>query len=439
MRLFSCPALLLTLFCVVTSAAVIQTILPDGRLQCTVHASGNQTDDVPTILSAFESCGTGGDIVFPEGEDYYIATRLNPVVNDVRIHWRGQWTFSPDLTYWRQNSYPIFFQNHAAGFILTGDDIWIDGYNTGGIFGNGNTWYVAEAASPVGETLPGRPMPFVLWNVSEVTVSNFYVRDPQLWAINIMNGTSLTFTNITVNATAPSAPGNGTNWIQNTDGFDTMDATNVVLQNFVYQGGDDCVAIKPRSRNIEIRNATCHGGNGIAIGSLGQYLEDASVENVVFDGVRLVRREWLHGSALIKTWVGVLVNQSSRSYESAWVPRGAGWGSVRNILFSNFHIEGAEAGPEINQDSGNNGTAAFSGSSLMEISNVAYVNWTGWLHLDEGEQETVGISCSTKHPCYNIDFKNVGLTVAENLTKTGTAKCKFIEQGGVHGVEGKGC
>lgn len=137
MRLFSCPALWLTLFCAVTSAAVIQTILPDGRPQCTVHASGNQTDDVPTILSAFESCGTGGDIVFPEGEDYYIATRLNPVVNDVRIHWRGQWTFSPDLTYWRQNAYPIFFQNHAAGFILTGDDIWIDGYNTGCIFGNG--------------------------------------------------------------------------------------------------------------------------------------------------------------------------------------------------------------------------------------------------------------------------------------------------------------
>lgn len=54
-----------------------------------------------------------------------------------------------------------------------------------------------------------------------------------------------------------------------------MDVDNVWLENFVYQGGDDCVAIKPRSYNVNIRNATCHGGNGMAIGSLGQYLEGA--------------------------------------------------------------------------------------------------------------------------------------------------------------------
>jgi galacturan 1,4-alpha-galacturonidase len=282
-------------------------------------------------------------------------------------------------------------------------------------------------------------MPFVFWNVSDVSVSNFYIRDPQLWAINIMNGTNMAFANITVNATAPSAPRNGTNWIQNTDGFDTMDANNILLENFVYQGGDDCVAIKPRSYNIKVRNVTCYGGNGIAIGSLGQYLEDSSVENVVIDGARLIRNEWLHGSALIKTWVGVLVNQSSRSYESAYVPRGAGWGTVRNILFSNFHIEGAEAGPEINQDSGNNGTKAFQGSSLMEISNVVYANWTGYLHLDNGANETAGISCSKVHPCYNINFRNVSLTVAENSTNIGTGECKFVEAGGVHGLEGIGC
>jgi galacturan 1,4-alpha-galacturonidase len=256
-------------------------------------------------------------------------------------------------------------------------------------------------------------MPFVFWNVSDVSVSNFYIRDPQLWAINIMNGTNMAFANITVNATAPSAPRNGTNWIQNTDGFDTMDANNILLENFVYQGGDDCVAIKPRSYNVKIRNVTCYGGNGIAIGSLGQYLEDSSVENVVIDGARLIRNEWLHGSALIKTWVGVLVNQSSRSYESAYVPRGAGWGGIRN--------------------------RAFQGSSLMEISNVVYANWTGYLHLDEGANETAGISCSKVHPCYNLDFKNVSLAVAENSTNTGTGACKFVEAGGVHGLKGIGC
>lgn len=140
MRLFSRTLLAVSLTDAIVSAGIEQAILPNGRQQCTVHANGNQTDDVPNILKAFATCGEGGDIVFPENEDYYIATRLNPTVNDVQIHWHGQWTFSPDLTYWRQNSYPIFFQNHAAGFVLSGDGIWINGYSTGGIFGNGNTW-----------------------------------------------------------------------------------------------------------------------------------------------------------------------------------------------------------------------------------------------------------------------------------------------------------
>lgn len=69
--------------------------------------------------------------------------------------------------------------------------------------------------------------------------------------------------------------------------LDTMDAQNIRLTNFVYQGGDDCIAIKPRSYNVFVQNATCHGGNGMAIGSLGQYLEDSSVENVIMNDVNV--------------------------------------------------------------------------------------------------------------------------------------------------------
>ena len=64
-----------------------------------------------------------------------------------------------------------------------------------------------------------------------------------------------------------------------------MNVQNVHLTNFVYQGGDDCTAIKPQSYNVYIKNAVCDGGNGMAIGSLGQYLTDATVENVLVDNV----------------------------------------------------------------------------------------------------------------------------------------------------------
>ena len=66
-----------------------------------------------------------------------------------------------------------------------------------------------------------------------------------------------------------------------------MDVNNVNLTNFYYQGGDDCVAIKPRSYNVYVQNATCHGGNGMAIGSLGQYLEDSSAENIYMTDVNV--------------------------------------------------------------------------------------------------------------------------------------------------------
>jgi len=75
---------------------------------------------------------------------------------------------SDNLNYWRNNSYPIAFQNHHAGFIISGERIYINGYGTGGIDGNGNAWYNVEQAV----TQPGRPMPFVFWNTSDVFVEN---------------------------------------------------------------------------------------------------------------------------------------------------------------------------------------------------------------------------------------------------------------------------
>lgn len=66
------------------------------RTTCTVFpGKDNATDDVPTILKAFDQCGHGGNIIFPQNETYHINSRLNPRVNDVNIDWQGQWVVSP--------------------------------------------------------------------------------------------------------------------------------------------------------------------------------------------------------------------------------------------------------------------------------------------------------------------------------------------------------
>ena len=209
--------ILCCLLVALTQALKPKAPLPEsiaGRKTCTVIPKGRYQDDVPQILEAFQECGQGGRILFPENETYWIATKLNPVVSNVVIEWRGIWQYSNDLDSWRNNSYHVEFQNHWAGFVLTGDNIHIDGFGKGGIDGNGDLWYTQEK----GTTRPGRPMPFVFWNVSDVTVSRFFVKQPQLWALNIINGTNMAFNEINCNATATTAP-LGRNWVQNTDGF----------------------------------------------------------------------------------------------------------------------------------------------------------------------------------------------------------------------------
>ena len=64
---------------------------------CIVLALGNQTDDTPQILQAFEECNHGGTVVFPKDQNYWIATKLNPIIYDVTIKWEGVWTVCLNL------------------------------------------------------------------------------------------------------------------------------------------------------------------------------------------------------------------------------------------------------------------------------------------------------------------------------------------------------
>ncbi|KAF2432582.1 polygalacturonase [Tothia fuscella] len=424
------PLLILSQLSLISAGGRVTTSYKNQIKQCTIISRGNKQDDSPNILKALQDCSPGGNVVLPEKEEYYLASKLHATVHNISIEWRGTLTMSDDITYWRNpaNTFPIAFQNHATSFILSGSSITVTGYGTGGIDGNGDAWYNAEEA----HTRPGRPMPFVLWNVTDVVVKDFFIKQPTLWAFNIMGGKDIVVDGLHVNASATKSPW-GKNWVQNTDGFDTMDCHNVTLRNFVYQGGDDCIAIKPRSYNINVRNVTCRGGNGIAIGSLGQYLEESGVENVSISDVKIIRyNEDMHNSAYIKTWIGGQVPQDS--YESGGQPRGGGWGRVHNISFSNFDIQGADSGPAITQDNGNNGS--FSGTSRMEISDIKFENFSG--HLN-GKGRTSSINCSKVKPCSGIVFRDVKIRPEKDMEGYGTGRCVNVRPGAVVGLKGEGC
>jgi len=65
---------------------------------CTVRARGDKKDDTPQILDAFQDCNNGGTVVFPEDQNYWIGTKLNPIVADVTIEWKGVWTVCNPLS-----------------------------------------------------------------------------------------------------------------------------------------------------------------------------------------------------------------------------------------------------------------------------------------------------------------------------------------------------
>jgi len=95
---FGAVAVLFLFLFIVEAAAVWQSGSPasTGALQngkrCTVYAHGNEKDDTPQILEAFKDCNNGGTVVFPQHQNYWIATKLNPVIFDVTIEWKGTWT-----------------------------------------------------------------------------------------------------------------------------------------------------------------------------------------------------------------------------------------------------------------------------------------------------------------------------------------------------------
>lgn len=110
---------------------------------------------------------------------------------------------------------------------------------------------------------------------------------------------------------------------------------------------------------------------------------------------------------------------------------------MKNILFENFKIQGAAIGPNINQDSGNNGS--YGGTSKMQISDVVFKNFEGYMVGASGNRTAV-VSCSAVHPCFDISLEGMELASSQNVSEIGAqGTCTYVAPGGVTGLTGAGC
>lgn len=66
----------------------------DGQRTCTVTANGDEINDVPNIVKAFNKCNKDAKVVFPRNETYWIAEKLHVTLDNVTIDWHGKWQVS---------------------------------------------------------------------------------------------------------------------------------------------------------------------------------------------------------------------------------------------------------------------------------------------------------------------------------------------------------
>lgn len=77
----------------------------------------------------------------------------------------------------------------------------------------------------------------------------------------------------------------------------------------------------------------------------------------------------------------------------------------------------------------------------MLISNVAFVNFTGYLNDATTTNQTAYLICSTRNPCYNIAFNNITLQPRKSADYVVGAKgsCQYTADDGIYGISGSGC
>ncbi|TIC98020.1 Alpha-L-rhamnosidase rgxB [Colletotrichum higginsianum] len=359
--------------------------------KCVVPANGNGTDDAPAILKAFEDCKSNGHIVF-ENTTYYVNQVMQTTgLKNVRIDIKGTLVWSKNTTYWLENSLPTGYQNQSTAWILGGKNLDVDGFGHGTFYGNGQTWYDLVRGE---SNYPRRPHALLIDGAEDSVFTGLRFVQAQMWTVTIMRSNRVLLQDIYVNNTSSNR-----NPARNTDGANTIFSDRIHFRRWTVQNGDDCIAAKANSTNILIENVEFHKGQGVAIGSIGQYpghfetIENVTVRNVVAYGSRYAGR--------IKTWTGEQLGYPPNG-------GGAGLGYTKNLSWDNVTIYDAEQAPiYVMQCITYNGQQGNCSSSLFDISNISFTNFRGSVR----GSRVAYLQCSRAHGgCDNVRIENMDLT-----------------------------
>ncbi|KAF7323643.1 Pectin lyase-like protein [Mycena kentingensis (nom. inval.)] len=372
---------------------------------CTVRPSGNFTDDSPAIVEAFNTCGQGGTIQFLN-ETYWIEkTMITTGLNDATIDLKGTllWSAS-NISYWLNNSIPVGYQNQTSAWRLGGTNLRFDGHGYGTLDGNGQIWYdFTKGVS----NLAGRPHALTIWETTNSTFTGLRFVQSQMWTMTLVNSSFVDMTDIFVSSTS-----NSSQPARNTDGADTIDSHHITFGGWEIHNGDDSIAMKRNSSDILIEDSVFFDGLGVAIGSIGQYLnefeyvERVLTRNCTFVGTRFV--------GYIKTWTGVQQNFPPNG-------GGGGLGFVRDIAWTDSTFTDlTQQAAQITQCTSFSGATGQCDTSLLQISNITWSGLSGSLL----GSNIASLKCSGAAPCQELKIFNSTFTTGSGAA--GTFSCHAV-------------
>ena len=366
----------------------------DHRTICDVEPNGIGGDDAPAIAAALNGKCRENSLVLLRGSMYYIKSNMTTMdMNDVVIALTGTMAWSPDIPYWLSVSMPIGFQNQSTVWFFGGNKVRFDGYNMGVLDGNGQAWY--NWAKSRGN-LPRRPMNINFRRLTNSVVKRLRFKQSQMWTMAVSNSQNVDFDDIHINSTS------NTKWnTLNTDGCDTIDSDSITFRRWFVANGDDAIALKRNSTNIAVYDSEFHNGQGIAIGSTGQYdnryeyLTNFYARNITFVNTAHV--------SYLKTWAGV-----SRGYPPNG--GGGGLGHASNITIEDVTVKNLREQPFFAWQCEN--YSGFAGkdcnSSKFKLYDVVWRNVSGTVNYNV--LDIASLRCSAAADgCAGIEISNVSL------------------------------
>ncbi|CAE6538634.1 unnamed protein product [Rhizoctonia solani] len=374
--------------------------------QCTLTPGGEGVDDSQAIIDAFDQCGHNGHVVF-QNTTYHIERVMNTTgLFNCTVDIQGTLLWSTDIQYWLNNSLPLGYQNQSSAWFLGGTNLHVRGFGYGTFDGNGQVSHII-----MGETqrkiaylifsiyhrydysagisnLKGRPHALTIWNTKNSIFQGIRFVQSQMWVMTVAHSENVLLENIYVSIESNSSAGT-----RNTDGANTLDSNRITFRNWEVNNGDD--TIKANSTNILLENMVLRGGNGVAIGSIGQYNGIYEyIENVVARNISCIRTRY---ASYIKTWTGI---------QQGYPPNGGGGGTgvVGNLAFTNFSLSRIRVMPvEITQCTSFQGATGGCDTSTLQISNITWGPMTGTTSYDV----LASLQCSEAAVCKGLRFDNM--------------------------------